>query len=443
MQMKRIIWFVVCCLLALQSNAQLRNVLIEKYYVSDVNDASDTIGGHLSPNTITYRIYAHLEDNARVTSIFGDDRHPFYIHSSESFFNNLSQGKSFGKDFTKAMLSENTVVLDSYLTIGQAAKQGSKVYFGIPKHLDSDGSFVGGVNNDGGSAAGAGLISGQSVDAGIPVTQADGFDTLVVPAINWSNSGVQDFVTGNDSTIFGSLVVGNTFESSTFNLTSSTPISGVLSDSNYVLLAQLTTLGDLAFDINLEVESWENGQWVAHKFVSADTLLDAGELYNPYLSYPYNCGCMDPAFLEYNSAFVCSLDGSCQNLIVSGCADSMACNYDPAVNVNIPELCCYPGNCNNRDLIEVCPQLMGEAFELNLFPNPAVELINCNVLNSDEEDIEIFIYNANGSLQYYSKVNQAPHNYSVEIALSDYNVGLYQVLIRAGSKINSGMFFKM
>ncbi len=443
MQMKRMIWFVFCCLLAIQTKAQLRDVLIEKYYISDALDATDTIGGHLTENTVTYRIYAHLEDNARVKSIFGDERHPFTIHSTENFFNNLSQGKSFGKDFTKAMLTENTVGLDSYLTIGQAAKQGSKVYFGVPKILDMDGSFVGGVNNDGGSQAGVGLIAAQNVAAGIPVTQADGLDTLVVPTINWSSAGIQDFISGNDSTIFGSLVAGNTFSSAGFNLSSSSSIRGVLPDSNYVLLAQLTTLGDLAFDINLEVESWENGQWISQKFVSSDTLLNADEMYNPFLSYPYNCGCMDPAYLEYNSSYVCSLEGSCQNLIVSGCADSMACNYNPLVNVHIVELCCYPGNCNNRDIVEVCPSLMGDAFELNLFPNPALELINCNVLNSDFDDIEIFVYNANGSLMHYSKVSEAPHNYSVEIDLSGYHVGLYQILIKAGAKINSGMFFKM
>jgi len=40
----------------------------------------------------------------------------------------------------------------------------------------------------------------------------------------------------------------------------------------------------------------------------------------------------------------------------------MACNYDPNANFNIPELCCYPGLCGDRDIAVVCPQLSSEVF---------------------------------------------------------------------------------
>ena len=424
------------------SNGQLKGVFIEKYYVSDAADSQDTIGGFLAPGTTTYRLFLELESNARVKQIFGDDRHPFHVGSTLPFFNNIAQGKSFGKDFTKASLSENTVALDTYLTLGQVAKQGAKVYFALPKIMDTDGSFVGGNNNDGGSTGGAGLLSAQNVLAGIPLTISDGNDTLSMGTLTWSTSGVQDVITGEDTTIFG-LSTNTDFISSGFYLASSSAIRGIDLDSNRVMIAQLTTAGELTFDLNIELEVWENGQWNSVTYVSKDTLLQNGERFNPFLSYPYACGCMNPAYLEYSPAYVCELEGSCQNLIVYGCMDTMACNYSVEVNVNVQELCCYPGSCNNRNLIEVCPSLMGEhAFDVSIFPNPAVEIINVNVLNADIEDVEISIYNSNGALMHTQRLNQAPNNLNVHIDLADFHVGIYQVVVRTSDHVSSKMFFK-
>jgi hypothetical protein len=217
--MRKLLFIIGILCFQLNMSAQLKRVHIEKYYISDANDATDTIGGGLEIGSTTYRVYLELQPNTRVLNIFGSEGHPFVVSSSAPFFNNLSQGKSFGKDFTKAALSENTVALDTYLSIGQVAKQGAKVFFALPKPLDNDGSFIGGSNNDGGSNGGAGLLSAENAEAGIPLTVQDGFDTLQVPAINWTSNGVQDFITGSDSTIFGSLVSGTQFSSEAFRLT--------------------------------------------------------------------------------------------------------------------------------------------------------------------------------------------------------------------------------
>lgn len=438
-------WFFLAVLFCIGSSSfgQLRKVMIENYYISDVQDSQDTFGGSLPVGSTTYRLFFELEPNSRVKRIFGDVRHPFQVSSTQNFFNNISQGKSFGKDFTKASLSENTVALDSYLTIGQVAKQGAKIYFAVPKNLDTDGSFVGGVNNDGGSVGGVGLLSAENPSAGIPLTVADGNDTLALGTITWSTAGVQDIITGTDTTIFGANDK-NEFLSSDFYFESSQSIGGVDLDSNLVLFAQLTTLGELSFDINVEIETWSNGQWISTTYVSADTLLENGEVYSPFLSYPYSCGCMNPDYLEYSPAYVCELEGSCQNLIVYGCMDSMACNYNPLVNVGVEELCCYPGSCNNRDITEVCPSLMGsDAFTLSLFPNPVSDEININVLNAQVEDLEISIYNSNGALMFNSKYAQAPYNWNIHTDVSGFEVGVYQVVVKTPGNVTSKMFFKI
>ncbi len=440
--MRKLLFIIGILCFHLSMSAQLKRVHIEKYYISDTNDATDTIGGGLDVGSTTYRVYLELQPNTRVLNIFGSAGHPFVVASTAPFFNNLSQGKSFGKDFTKAALSENTVALDTYLTIGQVAKQGAKVFFALPKSLDNDGSFIGGANNDGGSVAGVGLLSSENIDAGIPVTEQDGFDTLQVPSIIWTSNGVQDFITGADSTIFGSLVSGNSFSSEAFNLSSSVGIGGVVPDSNFVLVGQFTTTGELSFELNAEIQVYENGQWNNITYVGRDTLLNNGEVYNPFLSYPYACGCMNPDYLEYNAAYVCELEGSCLNLIVYGCADSMACNYNPEVNINVQDLCCYPGDCNNRDLVEVCPQLLGSAFELNLFPNPVQDLLQCNVLNDEVSDLNIKVYNANGVLLFEQNIQEAPYNFNMGVDVSNYEAGLYQLVISANGKTNSKLFFK-
>ncbi len=440
--MRKLLLIIGILFFQLNMSAQLKRVRIEKYYIADANDATDTIGGGIEVGSTTYRVYLELQPNTRVLNIFGSEGHPFVVSSTAPFFNNLVQGKSFGKDFTKAALSENTVALDTYLSIGQVAKQGAKVFFALPKTLDSDGSFIGGTNNDGGSNGGVGLLSAENSEAGIPLTVQDGFDTLQVPAINWTSNGVQDFITGADSTIFGSLVAGNEFRSEAFNLSASVGIGGVVPDSNFVLIGQFTTTGELSFELNAEIQVYENGQWNSITYVGRDTMLSNGEVYNPFLSYPYACGCMNPDYLEYNASYVCELEGSCQNLIVYGCADSMACNYNVEVNVNVQDLCCYPGDCNNRDLIEVCPQLLGSAFELTLFPNPVQDILQCNILNDEISDLTIKVYNANGVLLHTQNIQEAPYNFNAGINVSDYEAGLYQLVISANGKTNSKLFFK-
>ena len=52
----------------------------------------------------------------------------------------------------------------------------------------------------------------------------------------------------------------------------------------------------------------------------------------------YNPGCTNPIYLEYD-AFYDYDDGSCATLVVLGCMDSTAYNYDPTANVELPGSC--------------------------------------------------------------------------------------------------------
>ena len=434
------------CFAWYNASAQLEKVIVEKYYVSDSNDFTDTSGGIVSIGSTTYRIYIDLAPGSILKKIYGDPNHPFEITSTEVFFNNILDGKSFGKDLTKVSLSENTVALDSWITLGQVPKkQGTKTYYGILKNQDDDGSFIGGINNDGGSSLIAtGLLTNNDPSCGIPLIVSDGIDTMTVTPNSWSDAGVVDFTSGNDSTIFGSLVPKKEFISTGFELRNS-GVTGVNLDSNQIIIAQLTTKGDLSFKLNLEIEQLINGLPTLVKYVAKDTLLVAGEIFNPFLSYPQSCGCDDPDFLEYSSSFVCYLEGSCQTPVKIGCMDTLACNYDPAVNINVEELCCYPGFCAGRNIEEVCPSLMGNDFDVNLYPNPTSGDITMNLISGNACNWNYEVYNTYGSVKLSGSftTTESELNVVLPLDLSNIDLGMYRLKVSNGDLSKHKLFIKL
>ena len=434
------------CFAWYNASAQLEKVILEKYYVSDANDSTDIDGGGVPVGSTTYRIYLDLKPGTVLKRIYGDENHPFSISSSEVFFNNILDGETFGKDFIKGRYEENTVALDTWLTLGQTAKQGTKYYYGILKDQDTDGSFVGGTNNDGGSAVVATglLINEDTTSFGRPLTEADGMDTLNSAPNSWLNSGILDLLSGDDSTMFGRLVPQSGFESNNFHLSCS-GVSGTVADSNQVIIAQLTTLGELTFNINITVEEMVNGILTLVNYVSSDTLLGDNEKYNPYLSYPYSCGCDDPDFLEYSSSFVCYLEGSCQTPVKIGCMDTLACNYDPAVNINVEELCCYPGFCADRNIEEVCPSLMGNDFDVNLYPNPTSGDITMNLISGNACNWNYEVYNTYGSVKLSGSftTTESELNVVLPLDLSNIDLGMYRLKVSNGDLSKHKLFIKL
>jgi hypothetical protein len=431
-------------LTGVSASAQLERVFIEKYYLSDANDATDTTGGILPTGSTTYRIYVDMAPGFRLKKLYGDDNHPFIVRSTETFYNHAADGQTFAKDFVKARYSENIVALDSWLTIGQTTKtQAGKTYFGIPKESDTDGSFIGGENNDGGSAMiSGGLLTNADPSCGSPLTLADGMDTLVNVPTTWFSLGVADFVTGADSTIFGSLNAGTEFNSRQFELRNTGTV-GVLADSNHVLIAQLTTAGELSFNLNLEIEGEVNGELQTFTYVGSDSVLVTGETYNPFLIYPLECGCNDPLYLEFDPTVGCLEAGSCITPIIYGCMDSMACNFDPQSNFNVQGLCCYPGLCNGRDIAQVCPSLLGESFELEVFPNPSNDDFTLNIFSGmSDEPIHYEIVNTYG-VKILSKDLSATEKVIDEVLeFSNQQNGLYHLIVTVGGKVETMILVK-
>jgi len=342
----------------------IEDVIVERYYVSDASDATDQNGGPLATGSVTYRIFIDLCEGCSLRAVYGDENHALRIESTAPFFNHLDRGRVYGHLVTNGALDEGTVPLDSWLAMGAA----SNAKRAVVKAEDDDGSIVGGANNDGGSeGVPGGLLVNADASALPALTERDG----LVPLAPGGTAQPSNFnVTGSDpTTVFGDATTGGSFATNDFRMGSGGVIGATA--TNRVIIAQLTTTGDLSFCLNVEVLT---PQGEVRKFVCSDDVLLEGETPNGLLVYPPQCGCTDPNFLEYDPAAGCD-DGSCQTTIVFGCLDPLACNFNGAANFNVPQLCCYgPGNCNGLDISLVCPEVGigedGADLEVVLGPNP-------------------------------------------------------------------------
>lgn len=433
--MKHIFILFIALFIAGSMRAQLEKVIVETYYISDSTEAKDTIHGLLEAGSTTYRIYADLQPGAKLMKIFGSSSNNLKISSDAVFFNNLENGVSFGKDAAKNDLNSNTVALDTWLTLGQVAKKSATIYTGVLKTQDKNGSFLGGTSND------SSYLSNTNPLAGIPVTIADGLATQSISG-NWVSDGILD-ANGDDSTIFGSLLPGKAFNSNGRDVffANGNGVTGVIPDSNQVLIAQLTTKGKIAFELNLAVQD-ANGKTIYYVAKGKDHITsDSIVKVSPFLTYPTSCGCRDPHYLEYNNTFACDNVSECKTRIVCGCTDKQACNYDSNANVNVPALCCYPGYCNNRDIAVVCPAL-SSAIEFTLFPNPSEFEVTLQISGGKEDkEVKYAIYDSFGILKLEKNIH-ASGTVIEQVDVSQFTRGMYWIRVSTGGTTINKLFMK-
>jgi hypothetical protein len=320
--------FVAACLMlaALTSHSQgLENIIVEKYYVSDANDATDTNGGSLVQGSTTYRIYVDMAAGYELQAVYGNPNHQLLIQTSTQFFNNVDRGETTGRLIPDTRIDENTVALDSWIAMGGA----TTLRTGLPKTLDTNGSLVGGVNNDGGSAnIPGGLLVNNDPMAGIPLTTADGLLAIVGPTVT---------VVGLDLSMLDNVNSGTALMSNNGAWSVLEGVQGITSD-NIVLIAQITTNGVLSFNLNIQLGTPTGGteQYVASNPTGAEQLF-------PGLTFPLVPGCTDENACNYNPA-AGEDNGSCDYSCI-GCTNPTACNYNAAATIDNGS-CTFPG-CTN------------------------------------------------------------------------------------------------
>lgn len=421
---------LICFALAPEkTQAQIENLIVEKWYIADNNDATDTTEGRsLQAGIVTYRIYLDLASGSKIKKIFGSDIHPLRISSTSDFYNNIDRPNAyFGYLINKSWYTGNpTLSLDSWLTLGLTSTQ----YAGTPKTDDTDGSFIGGSNNNGGSSSiPGGLLVNNDPAAGIPVTVADGYVPNTQVLGQWFDQGFKNAM-GEDTTVFGSVNTGNEFLSYDAILQQAAGVTGADAGTNKVLVAQLTTSGDLSFELNAVIEQFDGTNYTDVTYVANGDSLLTGEIVSPFLSYPPACGCTDPDYLEYSSAYACSEADSCQTLIRFGCMDPLACNYDASANFNLPSLCCYPGLCDDRNLSVVCPSIAAGRYGIRqLFPNPANEKLTVKAFSNHESENRFTVYNSLGQVVVDGSLGTFLGEDSFVIEVGSLTGGLYRLMI--------------
>jgi hypothetical protein len=405
------IFFTFAFLVSIHAQDAIKKVIVETYYVSDSKDAAVTTGGNLEAGSKTYRIYIQMKPKCKLRALFGDQSNPMIIKSTANFFNNSDRDFSFGNQFSVSNLEENTVALDTWLTIGQTTKSGSKTYFGVIKADDKDGSIIGGQNND------VGILVNADPLAGITITTADGMETSMNVPTNWVNSGFIDPSSGVDNTIFGAAKPQSEFKSHQALLGNS-GVMGLDPENNTVLVAQLTTKGEISFELNVQIEDSTNRviNYIASGVSTGDTVLF------PELKYPAECGCKDPNYFEFDNRYACDKPGACITPIVYGCMDPNACNYDPNANYNM--LCCYPGDCNQRDISLVCPNLNVNQAAIQAYPNPMGKTLALRFSNVATQNVRVSIHNIYGKKFYEENLNVYDANIH-ELNVANLSKGFY------------------
>lgn len=228
-------------------NAQngLEGIVVERYYKST---ASDTVanpdGGRLPVGSVTYRIYADLLPGYRFQAAYGVPGHELRIQTTTLFFNNEDRG-DISPSYTKAQAKSNTVMLDSWLSVG-AACSGN---FGVLKVNDTD-SLATVVNSYSPQ-----VIQGTDPTCGISVKDQDGLvagtpGTMTVVGLN---SEIAVFGSQNDGTN------GPVFSSSNGSWACLGGSVGADSIMNHVLIAQITTDGQMSFKLNIQIGTPSGG----------------------------------------------------------------------------------------------------------------------------------------------------------------------------------------
>jgi hypothetical protein len=158
--MKKIILGLGFCLLAFFGQAQngLEGIIVEKYYIANAADAAGSVGT-LPVGSVTYRIWVDMLPGYKFKMAYGDGANPLKLTTTTTFFNNEDRGATT-PSYTVTQAKANTVMLDSWLSVGAA----NSAKLGVMKSEDDGvGTYV---NANG-------LLANTDAAMGIPLSSSE------------------------------------------------------------------------------------------------------------------------------------------------------------------------------------------------------------------------------------------------------------------------------
>ena len=365
----------------------IEDIIVERYYVADANDAADEDGGELAEGATTWRIYVDMKPGYVLQTVFGSAENPLNMETTTVFFNNEDRGEETGDAIPANRLGDNTVALDSYITLNAASDE----HLGVLKSEDGDGNIVAGSENDGGSeGVDGGLLVNDIPEIGTPLTEADG---LVPGVITSASTGEEAAVTtlGLDASVFGDENVGSSFEVTDGAWAVLGGVTGP-TDANRVLIAQITTDGEFTFELNMRV------------------------------GIPEDLQCSVPSCHE-NMDFVSVMTPE---------------QMEPSIEND--RICTFDGLTFNSSTVGIDENgFANEGFEI--FPNPAQNNVNI-VINPNRSGVTTYrVYDIYGKLIHSGIGNQMAEGiFSLDI--SDLSSGIYLIELENDGETATERFIK-
>jgi hypothetical protein len=247
----------------------LEGIVVEKFYVSTKADnAGKLYSGDLPEGSVTYRIYLDLKPGYRFQAAYGSPQHPLVIESTENFYNHLENGNIQPNIIPERTYKKNIALLDSWLSAGACAEG----HLGILKEFDDTISdkFIGFEK---------GYFKGKKKS--VPLYEIDGMKrSAVLPVPTFFQ---MDFL---------SKVIGTTTsekriysDNGAWAALGKGAVGADSLSTNCVLIAQLTTVGELSFELNLLIGA-PNGS--SQKYVARNPITEESEWTHPELIFNSN-----------------------------------------------------------------------------------------------------------------------------------------------------------
>lgn len=198
----------------------IEDVIVEIYHIAEGGDETDSFGQTLPEGMVTYRIFLDMKEGYVLHALYGVDGHPLIFKTTTQFYNHIDWGAATGTEVSNRRIDRYGVAFDSWLSMGGATRR----HLGIPLVADPDGSVLPFASHE----PRDGLIEHTDIPSLLEYgIDLDMFDEA-------SNQGV--FFTED-----GALAV----------------LGGVkgTNEKNQVLIAQLTTDGQISFELNVQVSN--------------------------------------------------------------------------------------------------------------------------------------------------------------------------------------------
>lgn len=248
--------FLVTSILAIAQGLGLEDIIVEKYYVSDANDATANDGGVLPSGSITYRIWVDMAPGYKLRSVFSDPdyAHDLRIKTTTTFFNNIYAGETTPNAIADIDLNKNTVMLDSWISLGGASAGNIAVF----KDDDNNGANT---NVDG-------FLQNTDPRAGVPIKTKDGL--VSGSPVTISKIGLDQALS-----VFDNVNGGPQFYVTNGLWYNTEGVAGITNE-NRVLIAQITTDGILSYNLNFLIFNISTNK--TERYVHANADPDAGEI---------------------------------------------------------------------------------------------------------------------------------------------------------------------